>query len=62
MADLSNVTQVLVTGQRVSFERYPTGWVVTGWGVDGIPVARQPVPEAQVQEIITRFPESVLRY
>lgn len=62
MVDLSNVTQVLVTGQRVSFERYPTGWVVTGWGVDGIPVVRQPVPETQVQEILTRFPESVLRY
>ena len=60
--DLSGVTQILVTGQRVSFERYETGWVVTGWAVDGMPVARQPVPESQVLEILQRYPDCSLRY
>ena len=59
--DLSGVTQILVTGQRVSFERDGAGWVCTGWE-QSLPVARKPVTESQVLEVLRRFPDCALRY
>ncbi len=60
--DLTGVTQVLVTGQRITFER--TGgdqWVATGWDA-GLPVCRRPVPESQVLAVLNRYPACALRY
>jgi hypothetical protein len=59
--DLTGVTQILVTGQRVSFERDASGWICTGWQ-QSLPVARKPVTEAQVLDILSRYPNCALRY
>ena len=60
--DLRDVSQVLFTGQRVTVEREPFGWLVTGWE-DGLPVARKPMTETELLQLMNRRPEIVtLRY
>ena len=61
-SDLSNVTQVLFTGQRVTVEREAVGWVATGWE-QSLPVCRKPLSEAGLLQTMNRNPEIVaLRY
>lgn len=59
--DLAGVSQIIVTGQRVTLERHPGGWIATGWE-QSLPVARRPVTDAQVAEILLRFPNCAFRY
>lgn len=62
--DLAGVTQIIVTGERISIERDSsgcTGWIVTGWE-QGLPVARKPIDKNTVLEIIRRYPQCVFRY
>jgi hypothetical protein len=47
-------SRITITGQRVTFERGPMGWVATGWE-KGLPVARRPVAESYLREIVARF-------
>lgn len=54
MPDLNTATWIMVAGQRVTFDRSPMGWIATGWQ-QGLPVARRPVAEAYLQEILSRF-------
>lgn len=55
MPNLNTATWIMVSGQRVTFDRYPSqGWVATGWE-KGLPVARRPVSEAYLQQVLSRF-------
>ena len=59
MPDLTTALWIMIAGQRVTFDRYPTGWVATGWE-KGLPVARHPVAEAYLQQVLSRFaPEQI---
>ena len=54
MPNLNTATWIMISGQRVTFERGPMGWVATGWE-KGLPVARRPVAEAYLQQVLSRF-------
>lgn len=54
MPNLNTATWIMISGQRVTFDRYPTGWVATGWE-KGLPVARRPVAETYLQQILSHF-------
>jgi hypothetical protein len=62
--DLETCVQVLVTGTNITFEKDKdcfTGWVATGWQ-QGLPVARKPVTEEKVREVIAKYPLTAFRY
>jgi hypothetical protein len=60
MPDLATATWIMIAGQRVTFDRYPTqGWVATGWE-KGLPVARRPVALDYLEQVLSRFaPEQI---
>jgi hypothetical protein len=63
MQDLTDVSQIQIPGQSVTFERSTdscTGWCATGWQ-QGLPVARKPIPEAAIRHILRQCPDAVLR-
>ena len=61
LADLRDVSRVLIGGESVTLENYPDngGWVATGWE-DGLPLYRKPITDAQALELVNRFPLSIL--
>ena len=62
--DLSDVQQIIFTGQPVTLERggaeliVPNAWIATGWE-QGLPVARKPVSESEVYRLISLYPYTV---
>jgi hypothetical protein len=59
MPNLTTATWIMIAGQRVTFDRYATGWVATGWE-KGLPVARRPVALDYLEQVLSRFaPEQI---
>jgi len=60
MPALTAARHISITGQFVTFDRYPqTGWVATGWQ-QGLPVIRRPVSEAELAAILDRVDPSLV--
>jgi hypothetical protein len=53
--------KVRISGQRVTFEKTSTWWLATGWE-EGIPVARKPISESQLLDVVSRFPDHMVTY
>lgn len=53
--------RILISGQRVTFEKFRGSWEATGWE-NGIPVARRPILESYLKELISRFPKEFVTY
>ena len=60
MPTLTAARHISITGQFVTFDRYPqTGWVATGWQ-QGLPVARRPIAADALAAILDRFDPSMV--
>ena len=57
MPALTTARHISITGQFVTFDRYPTGWVATGWQ-QGLPVARRPIDTSALAAILDRVDPS----
>jgi hypothetical protein len=59
MITLKKATSISIVGERVTFDRYPTGWVATGWE-QGLPVYRSPVDVSRIEQILQRFDSALV--
>ena len=53
--------RILISGQRVTFERTGREWIATGWE-NGLPVARRPITENYLRKIVSGFPAELLTF
>lgn len=59
MPALTAARHISIAGERVTFDRYATGWVATGWE-QGLPVARRPIAADALAAILDRFDPSLI--
>lgn len=57
--DFAQATHIQIMGQRVTFDRDSISWIATGWE-KGLPVARKPITEEYLKEILSRFDSSII--
>ncbi|NBX50831.1 hypothetical protein EBT25_13100 [bacterium] len=59
--NLSGVSYIQITGERVTFDRTIAGWIATGWE-KGLPICRKPMTEQGVLNTLLRYknPDAII--
>jgi hypothetical protein len=57
--DLTGITYIQVTGERVTFNKEGNQWIATGWE-KGLPVNRLPMTEQGVINTLGNYKEKII--